>query len=174
MFRHMMKQMEKKSCVRFREKTRPPSGHHLEIQVNTSFWLVDLVQHWYLIGWHSTILISDWLTRFTAAPPVYSRVDPGSVLQCMLSLLRMRRWSCTVLTSWQTRESAGGRTGGGCCTRCSTCSGSCTRRWGETETSTSPSSDRTFSPSSVRSMMSVDNTNHYNCFNYLNLDMSWV
>ena len=32
MMRHMMKQIEKKSCVRFREKTRPPSGHHLEIQ----------------------------------------------------------------------------------------------------------------------------------------------
>ena len=50
----MMKQMEKKSCVRFREKTRPPSGHHLEIQVNTSFLLVDLV----------LILISDWLTQY--------------------------------------------------------------------------------------------------------------
>jgi len=36
MIRHMMKQIEKKSCVRFREQTKPPSGHHLEIQVHSS------------------------------------------------------------------------------------------------------------------------------------------
>ena len=27
MLRHMMKQIEKKSCVRFREQTKPPSGN---------------------------------------------------------------------------------------------------------------------------------------------------
>jgi len=36
MFRSMMKEIQKKSCVRFIEKTQPPSGHHLEIQVHSS------------------------------------------------------------------------------------------------------------------------------------------
>ena len=30
----------------------------------TSFWLVDTIQYLLLIGWHSTILASDWLTLY--------------------------------------------------------------------------------------------------------------
>ena len=33
MMRHMMKQIEKKTCLRFSEQSSIPSGHHLEIQV---------------------------------------------------------------------------------------------------------------------------------------------
>ena len=33
MMRHMMKEIEKKTCLRFSEKSRVPSGHHLEIRV---------------------------------------------------------------------------------------------------------------------------------------------
>ena len=33
MMRHMMKQIEKKTCLRFSEQSSIPSGHHLEIKV---------------------------------------------------------------------------------------------------------------------------------------------
>jgi len=36
MFRHMMRQIERKTCLRFSEQSRPPAGHHLEIQVHSS------------------------------------------------------------------------------------------------------------------------------------------
>ena len=42
MMRHMMKQIEKKTCLRFSEQSSIPSGHHLEIQVLST---TSCVQH---------------------------------------------------------------------------------------------------------------------------------
>lgn len=42
MMRHMMKQIEKKSCIKFKEQVNQPSGHHLEIQVHSGTSCVQL------------------------------------------------------------------------------------------------------------------------------------
>ena len=38
-------------------------GRQIHHQVNTDIWLVDTRLYWSLIGWHNTILISDWSTE---------------------------------------------------------------------------------------------------------------
>ena len=65
------------------------------------------------------------------------------------------RLSCTAHTSWQTRRLAGMRTGAGSSMRCSTCSESCTRRWGLTGTTTSTYWPGTSSQPSDRSTLCV-------------------
>ena len=98
MIRHMMKQIEKKSCVRFREQTKPPSG-------NVPYYLI-CAQTMNLVG-----QVTTWRSRFTAPPPACSRGGPGSARRCTRSRPPTRGSSSTAHTSWRTSGSAGPRTG---------------------------------------------------------------
>ena len=98
MIRHMMKQIEKKSCVRFREQTKPPSG-------NAAYYLI-CAQSMHLVG-----QVTTWRSRFTAPPPACSRGGPGSARRCTRSRPPTSGSSSTALTSWRTSGSAGPRTG---------------------------------------------------------------
>ena len=98
MIRHMMKQIEKKSCVRFREQTKPPSG-------NAPYYLL------FICPMHLVGQVTTWRSRFTAPPPACSRGGPGSARRCTRSRPPTSGSSSTAHTSWRTSGSAGPRTG---------------------------------------------------------------
>ena len=119
MMRHMMKQIEKKSCIRFKEQTNQPSGLTYVYIMYKAYVNISIIQS------HQVITLR---SRFIVGLPVSSLANPDSVQLCMQSPPGTRRSSSTVPTSWQTGESAGLRTGGASCMRCFTCLGSCTLR----------------------------------------------
>ena len=100
MIRHMMKQIEKKSCVRFREQTKPPSG-------NAPYYLLSMMCPMYLV----VDQVTTWRSRCTAPPPASSRGGPGSAPRCTQSRPATSESSSTAPTSWRTSGNAGPRTG---------------------------------------------------------------
>ena len=118
MMRQIMKEIEKKTCIRFKEQVNPPSGL-TRFVIFPSFFTLSKPQ--------VTMLKSE----FKVGAPVFNGGGPGSVrlsTQRQSLLLRIRNSSSKVPTGWRTRDHAGLRTRVGFCMSCSICLASCTPR----------------------------------------------